>query len=482
MVASRQRSYQSALSLLSSLIRAPTAAAPATATAATTTASTRYVDGFTAALEVALPRAGLTQVDMARLRVVHVAGTKGKGSTCCMVERILREAGYTTGLFTSPHLLDVTERVRLGGVPISREVFTRHFWSLWDDLSAPSSSSSPASGDAASASDGQEKEKPRDGDDAARSVLGGDGMPGYFRFLTLLSLRVFLEAKVDVAILEVGLGGRLDATNVVARPVVSGVALIDYDHCEILGNTLREIATEKAGIFKEVAPGITLQSPPQPEEAAVALRAEAARRKTALETAPSLDEYDNGDAVRIGLEGAHQRVNAALAVALSAKWMRVVSQADTADDVRDTHDARSEKSRRYADMILGDGSSGGASTKTLPEVVLHGLHRASWPGRCQVVMRGKTAICLDGAHTPESIKACAAWFAERCGEKTRKRVLLFHCMEKRDPVQLMAPLAELHERVDFELALFVPRTSHIHIYCTLSLTVHAHIRVRGSSD
>ena len=89
-------------------------------------------------------------------------------------------------------------------------------------------------------------------------------MPGYFRFLTLRSLRVFLEAKVDVAILEVGLGGCLDATNVVARPVVSGVALIDYDHCEILGNTLRVIATEKAGIFKEVAPGITLQSPPQP--------------------------------------------------------------------------------------------------------------------------------------------------------------------------------------------------------------------------
>ena len=85
---------------------------------------------------------------------------------------------------------------------------------------------------------------------------------------------------------------------VVARPVVSGVALIDYDHCEILGNTLRVIATEKAGIFKEVAPGITLQSPPQPEEAAVALHAEAARRKTALETAPSFDECDNGDAVR----------------------------------------------------------------------------------------------------------------------------------------------------------------------------------------
>ena len=133
-------------------------------------------------------------------------------------------------------------------------------------------------------------------------------------------------------------------------------------------------------------------------------------------------------------------------------------------------------------MVLGDGSSDGASTKTLPEVVLYGVHSASWPGRCQVVMRGKTAICLDGAHTPESIKSCAAWFAERCGEKTRKRVRLFHCMEKRDPVQLMAPLAELHERVDFELALFVPCTSQIHIYCTLSLTAHAHVRVRGSSD
>ena len=148
-------------------------------------------------------------------------------------------------------------------------------------------------------------------------------------------------------------------------------------------------------------------------------------------------------------------MNAALAVALCGRWMRALTAPDAPDDVRDTSDARREECRRSADMILGEN---GVADKTLPESVLRGLHKASWPGRCQVVMRGDTAVCLDGAHTPESIKACATWFVERCVEKKRKCVLLFHCMEKRDPVRLMAPLAELHERVDFEIALFVPRT------------------------
>ena len=107
MVASRQRSYQSALNLLSSLIRASTSTV---ATAPATAASTRYVDGFTSALEVALPRAGLTQMDMARLRAVHVTGTKARESTCCMVERILREAGYTTGLFLNFHYFEARSR------------------------------------------------------------------------------------------------------------------------------------------------------------------------------------------------------------------------------------------------------------------------------------------------------------------------------------------------------------------------------------
>ena len=161
------------------------------------------------------------QLDVSRLKVVHVAGTKGKGSTCTMVESILRTKGYRTALYTSPHLVDVRERIRINGALLPKEDFSRFFWEVHEQL--------------------------RHTADAPSTRF--PAMPGYFRFLTLLAFKVFLSLGVDVAVIEVGLGGRLDATNVVS-PLVCGITSLDYDHTNVLGNTLAEIAFEKAASLK----------------------------------------------------------------------------------------------------------------------------------------------------------------------------------------------------------------------------------------
>ena|SRR5687768_7570643 len=141
---------------------------------------------------------------------VHVAGTNGKGSTCAMIEAALRAAGKRTGLYTSPHLQEPTERIRIGGLPVSRERFVAAF------------------------------ERVRD---TATEVLGQQGT--YFETITAMGFLLFREEALDMAVIETGLGGRLDATNVV-RPRLSVITPIDYDHQTWLGNTIEAIAKEKA--------------------------------------------------------------------------------------------------------------------------------------------------------------------------------------------------------------------------------------------
>lgn len=166
-------------------------------------------------------------LDVSKLSVVHVAGTKGKGSTCTMVESMLRVKGYTTGLYMSPHLIDVRERIRINGEMLPTGDFARNFWSVYHALQN-----------------------------------GPDPMPGYFRFLTCLAFYVFCKSDLDVVILEVGLGGRLDCTNIVPNPVVCGVSSLGLDHTNVLGDTIEEIAMEKAGIFKKGVPAITVDQVP----------------------------------------------------------------------------------------------------------------------------------------------------------------------------------------------------------------------------
>src|SRR5262245_54348228 len=154
-----------------------------------------------------------------RFRCIHVAGTKGKGSTSAMLASVLRAAGYRTGLFTSPHLSDVSERVQVDGVPIGREEIAARM------------------GEVASAV----AELDREGD-PARS-------PTFFEVITALGFLHFDCRRVDIAVLEVGLGGRFDSTNV-CQPLVSIITNVSYDHMAILGDRLEEITDQKAGIIK----------------------------------------------------------------------------------------------------------------------------------------------------------------------------------------------------------------------------------------
>src|SRR5579862_2284040 len=172
-------------------------------------------------------------------RWVHVAGTNGKGSTCAMLEAGLRAAGIRTGLYSSPHLVEPTERIQIEGHPVSRQQFAGAFDQVHET--------------------------------AERMLASGaiDMHPTYFETVTAMAFVMFADAKLDTVVLEVGLGGRLDATNVVT-PRLCVITPIDYDHQMFLGDTIEQIAAEKGGILK---PGVRAVLAGQRPEAEAVLRA-----------------------------------------------------------------------------------------------------------------------------------------------------------------------------------------------------------------
>lgn len=240
------------------------------------------------AMEVYVARSGLQVEDLNRLNIIHVTGTKGKGSTCAFTERILRNYGLKTGFFSSPHLVQVRERIRINGKPISPELFTKHFWSLYHRL-----------------------EEFKDDDHIS--------MPSYFRFLTLMAFHVFLQEKVDLAVVEVGIGGAFDCTNIIRKPVVCGVSSLGIDHTSLLGDTVEKIAWQKGGIFKPGVPAFTVL---QPEGPLAVLRERAQQISCPLYLCPPLEALEAvGLPLSLGLEGEHQRSNAALALQLAHCWL-----------------------------------------------------------------------------------------------------------------------------------------------------------------
>ncbi|KAL8119691.1 hypothetical protein AgCh_016977 [Apium graveolens] len=376
---------------------------------------------------------------ISKMKVIHVAGTKGKGSTCTFTEAILRSCGFHTGLFTSPHLIDVRERFRLDGVDICKEKFLAYFWWCFDRL------------------------KERTDDDITP-------MPTYFRFLALLAFKIFAGEQVDVVILEVGLGGKFDATNVVQSPIVCGISSLGYDHMEILGYTLGAIAGEKSGILKRGVPAFTVC---QPDEAMHVLEETASSLDVPLKVATPLDPHLLSGQ-HLGLHGDHQYVNAGLAIALSSTWLQKTGHLEF----------------NYLD-----------ETSSLPEQFIKGLTTAALQGRAQVVpdqyidieRQEDLVFYLDGAHSPESMEVCAKWFAlavkqvnghgktlssqlpdsssmseealhtslSESSRKNSSQILLFNCMSVRDPQLLLPRLINTcaSHGVHFKQALFVPNVS-----------------------
>ena len=183
------------------------------------------------------------------LKVVHVAGTNGKGATCALVESALRAAGFRTGRYTSPHLVSLAERFMLNGSPVDEKLL----------------------------------------DEAYGSVPGTEGLT-YFELLTATAFELYRRERVDWLVLETGLGGRLDATNVVRRPAVCVITRIGLDHCDWLGGTVREIAAEKGGIIKQEVP-VVLGA--MPDEARETIERIAAERGSPCVYAP--DEMSDRD-------------------------------------------------------------------------------------------------------------------------------------------------------------------------------------------
>ncbi|XP_015121582.1 folylpolyglutamate synthase, mitochondrial [Diachasma alloeum] len=347
-----------------------------------------------------LLRYGIAVEKLNSLAVIHIAGTKGKGSTCTLVDSILRAHGYRTGLYTSPHLILVRERIRINGDAISEDDFTKYFWQLYNCLS-------------------EKKEHPGD-------------MPPYFQFLTILMFHVFLNSKIDVAIIEVGVGGEYDCTNVLKSPICTGITALGLDHTPMLGDTLSSIAWQKSGIFKPNVPAFTVEQPP---EAMEVLNKRAVEKNCPLTVVPDLSTYQwTKFPPDIGILGDIQHENAALAVKLGETWIN------------------SAKTQNNENFMPQNGNLQGFDLKR----VEMGLKDCKCPGRTQV-LHGKSSDCyLDGAHTIDSMKVCVQWFRKTQEKKNNcKKILIFNSTGNRASSQHLDILRE----IPFVKAYFVPNIS-----------------------
>ena len=289
-----------------------------------------------------------------RLRFIHVAGTNGKGSTCAMLESVYRAAGFRVGLFTSPHLVSFRERIQVGRELISEADVAR----LVGEVSSVQCSVFSPEGGGASALNTQ-------------SLITNhlpDSPLTFFEFVTVMALRYFAEQKCDVVIWETGLGGRLDATNIVT-PLASVITNIALDHQQWLGDTLAKIAAEKSGIIK---PGVPVLTAADATDAVAVIRAEAERSGApfTLVSGELKAGAETGAPVALSLRGAHQRRNAALAVA--------VVQA-----LRDSLPVSAAELRA-------------------------GLESVRWAGRLQMEQVGGQTFLLDGAHNADGVRALVA--------------------------------------------------------------------------
>ena len=251
------------------------------------------------------------------MRFLHVAGTNGKGSTCAMLDSILRRSGFRAGLYTSPHLVDFRERIRVDGAMISREDLAEGLSRLRD------------------------------------AVRGWDHAPTFFEISTVLALDHFTRAGCDIVVLETGMGGRLDSTNAV-KPLVSTITPIDMDHMQWLGDTLEKIAAEKAGIIK---PGVPVVSAPQQPAAAEVLR------KTAAARGSEIHFVSDPCTLPLSLSGPHQKWNAALAVeTLRASGLAISETAISEGLLATEWPARFQ---RVGDRFIVDGAHNAHSATAL---------------------------------------------------------------------------------------------------------------------
>jgi dihydrofolate synthase/folylpolyglutamate synthase len=327
---------------------------------------------------------------------IHVAGTNGKGSVSAMLESVFRGAGWRTGLYTSPHLVRLGERVQVDRVPLTDAEIVAHT----REISVFA--------------------------DRIAAGFPGD-QPSFFEFMTAMAFQHFARSQVDIAVVEVGLGGRFDATNIIS-PEVSVITSIGLDHCELLGDTLTKIAYEKAGIIKQGCPVVAGR---MPAEALGEIRRVAAGLDSQLWSVSHEFGDDAAAYPASCLEGDYQRFNAATA-SLVARLMP-------------------------------------ARWGLTPERVALGLATVDWPGRWQRIQVGVTSVVLDATHNEEGAMHLNAALARLAQEKGRAPVVVVGTTGEARAKAVLAAAA----RHAAEIHLVVPRQERASRYDVLERAIPA---------
>lgn len=315
------------------------------------------------------------------------------------------------GLYTSPHLRFVRERIQINGQPLTEEQFAKYFFETWDRL------------ERAAKEQGQDPKSPQ-------------AKPVYFRFLTLVAFHTYMSEGVNTAVIECGIGGAYDSTNILQQPAVTGITSLGIDHVGVLGNTLPEIAWHKAGIMKPGSKCYTTSSQlPEAKEILGKVSSEVKSELIYIDVDPRIESGE----IKLGLEADFQKVNASLALAIARDWLTQHGYHKGPD-----YEAKLAK----------------------------GLREVKWPGRCETRRDQNLTWYIDGGHTLESIKLAGQWYAStqqklQTGPDTTssrpRRYLIFN-QQTRDARALSRALYDtlsttLHDSHPFTHVIFCTNTT-----------------------
>lgn len=328
-----------------------------------------------------------------RLRFVHVAGTNGKGSVCAYLANILQAAGYRTGLFTSPYIERFEERIRVDGAMIGDDDLREVTWEVRRH---------------------------------AEAMAGETGEhPTEFELMTAVALEHFARSGCDICVLEVGLGGRLDSTNVIEAPEVCVIARIGLDHTAVLGNTLEKISAEKAGIVKDGCPVVSWPQDP----AAMAVVEQAAREHGCPLRVPDFSQLEEGSVTWPDVENGSALADAGQAARRPRRMLSYKGFGNLVTGLIGSYQpCNAVLALEAAEALREKGWD-------IPdEAVRSGIAATRWPGRFEVVEGGASpegfAIVVDGGHNPQGARALAESLAEVF--PGRKAVFVIGVLEDKD--------------------------------------------------
>lgn len=346
-----------------------------------------------------------------RFASVLIAGTNGKGSTAAMLASMLRAAGYKTGLYTSPHLIRVNERLRIDNIPVRDESFAATYESV---------------------------------EAIAQELIAAGRLPwhpSFFEMLTAMCLKYFADDGVQIAALEVGMGGRLDATNAV-EPCLSIITDISLDHQKFLGNTIAEIAREKAGIVRKGRPTVLLPQHPEANDVLGRAMIEVgAKPVSAAKYVPMLSP---------GAEGLYER---------SADHTQFQMTVMGEDIEVDTSLSGRHQLRNVALAVTAAEELGSCGFPISPKHIEKGLRQTHWPGRFQVLPQSAQCpeIVLDVAHNPAGAWALRAALTERYPD--RRLILVFGAMRDKAIAEIASILFPTADKVIATHAAHNPRAA-----------------------